>query len=104
MIVVTAAETKGNPNYDAAQVHESLLFAIVCHRVGVDSEAAIGAATYPAGTSGGWQFVERENLPEGWWEGDGARMASPTDDPHDAPYPQPCGEHTETHVHVLAAC
>lgn len=91
-------------DYDAMQVHESFLYTIVCHRIGMDSQAAINRAAFPAGTSGGWTFQERDDLPDGWWEGDGAALASPTDDPHDAPYPQPCHDHPETHVHVLAAC
>lgn len=91
-------------DYDAAQVHESLLYAVVCHRVGLDSQTAIDRATSTAGTSCGWTFQERDRLPEGWWEGDGAKKSSATDDPHDAPYPQPCHDHPSTHVHVLAAC
>jgi len=90
--------------YDVAQIHQTLLYAIVCHRVGIDSQRAIDWACFPAGTTGGWQYVERGELPEGWWEGDSAVQASPTDDGHDAPYPQPCAQHPETHVHVLAAC
>ena len=104
MKIVTAQEATASPDYDAAQVHESMFYAIVCHRVGLDSQDAISAATFPAGTSGGWQYVERADLPEQWWEGAGAVNASPTDDGHDAPYPQPCADHPETHVHVLAAC
>lgn len=91
-------------DYDAVELYQSLLYTVVCHRVGLDSQRAINSACFPAGTSGGWQFVERDNLPEGWWEGDGAVNASPTDDAHDAPYPQPCADHLTTHVHVLAEC
>lgn len=90
--------------YDVAQLGESLLYTVVCHRKELDSQTAISGACFPAGTSGGWQYVERDELPESWWEGDGAAKASPTDDPHDAPYPQPCGDHPSTHVHVLAEC
>ena len=91
-------------DYDAAQVNETILYTVVCHRAGIDSQAAIDCACSPAGTSLGWQFVPRDDLPEGWWEGAGAVYASPTDDGHDAPYPQPCADHPETHVHVLGQC
>lgn len=96
--------TLDSGDYDAGQVHESFLYAIVCHRVEIDPQNAIDAALFAAGTSGGWQYQEREGLPAGWWEGEGAKVASPTDDPHDAPYPQPCFDHPSTHVHSLAAC
>jgi hypothetical protein len=95
MTALTVARDKAvldSGDYDVAQVHEALLYAVVCHRVGLDSQQAIDRACFPAGTTGGWQFVERSDLPEGWWEGDGAANASPTDD------------HPSTHVHVLAAC
>lgn len=104
MKTITAEAAKTTDDYDAACVGEGFLFATVCHRVGVDSHAAINAVCFPAGTSGGWQLCARDELPESWWEGTGAKAASPTDDPHDAPYPQPCGHHPETHVHVVAAC
>lgn len=96
--------TLGSGEYDVAQIHQSLCFAIVCHRVGMDSQRAIDRACFPAGTWAGWTYQTREELPEGWWEGSGAVAASPTDDGHDAPYPQPCSQHPDTHVHVLAAC
>lgn len=92
-------------DYDAAQLTEGMCYAIVCHRIGMDSQQAIDRAiVFPSGTTGGWQFQPREELHDGWWEGSAAVEASPTDDGHDAPYPQPCGQHPETHVHVLAAC
>lgn len=104
MKILTADEAKQTDDYDAAVVQEAFLFTIVCHRTGIDSQEAIDRACFPAGTSGGWQYLERDDLPEGWWTGTGAVAASPTDDGHDAPYPQPCSHHPETHVHVLAAC
>src|SRR4051794_36918754 len=104
LIVAADKATVDSGEYDVAQIHESLCYAIVCHRVGIDSRRAIDHALFIAGTSGGWQFQEREALPDEWWEGEGAVAASPTDDGRDAPYPQPCAQHPETHVHVLAAC
>lgn len=90
--------------YDAAQINENMFFAVVCHRIGLDSQAAVDRACFPAGTSHGWQLLSREDLPDAWWEGPGAVEASPTDDGRDAPYPQPCSTHPGTHVHVVAAC
>lgn len=104
MKIASDKTTMDSGDYDAGQVHESLLFAIVCHRIEIEPQTAINAATFPAGTSGGWRFIPRDDLPDGWWEGDGAKQASPTEDPHDAPYPQPCFDHTSTHVHSLAGC
>lgn len=101
---IASGDDLATGDYDAAQVYESLLYTTVCHRVGIDSQGAIYAACFPPGTSGGWRYIERDGLPEGWWEGAGALAASPTDDPHDAPYPQPCGDHPTTHVHVLGGC
>jgi hypothetical protein len=107
MTALTVAADKAaldSGEYDVAPVHEALCFAIVCQRVGIEPQRAIDRALFPAGTSLGWQYVERGDLPEEWWAGDGAALASPTLDPHDAPYPQPCHDHPSTHVHVLAAC
>lgn len=96
--VVTSDEAKTTDEYDAALIGEGICYATVCHRVGVDSQTAIYAAAGIAGTSGGWQFQDREELPDSWWEGTGASEGRET------PYPQPCAHHPETHVHVLAAC
>lgn len=104
MKIAADKPTLDSGDYDVAQVFESLLYTIVCHRTEIDPQTAISRATFPAGTSGGWRHVERVDLPDAWWEGDGAKHASPTDDPHDAPYPQPCADHPESHVHSLAAC
>lgn len=104
-MIIANDETLKTGDYDAAQVDESLFFTIVCHRVGLDSQEAIDSATSWPGTTNGWQYVPREELPEEWFTvGDGAISVSPTNDPFDAPYPQPCGDHPDTHVHVLAAC
>src|SRR5687767_4792602 len=104
MKTATSAEDMKAGDYDVVQIHESMLYSVVCHKIGVDSQAAISSACFPAGTTGGWQYVPRDELPDGWWEGPGAVAASPTDDGHDAPYPQPCSDHPETHIHLLAAC
>lgn len=107
MIVGADKATIDSGEYDVAPVHESLCYAIVCQRIGLDSQRAIDRALFPAGTSLGWRFVERADLPEGWWEGDGAQYAAEAigeTDARKAPYPQPCFDHPETHVHVLAAC
>lgn len=104
LVVCQSPAVMESGDYDVAQIHAGLLYAIVCHRVGIDSQHAIDRALFPAGTSGGWQYQERDALPESWWEGEGAVQASPTGDAHDAPYPQPCSMHPKTHVHVLAAC
>lgn len=104
LIVAADQAALDSGEYDVARLHESLCYAVVCHRAGVDSQRAIDRALFAAGTSMGWVYQPREELPDSWWEGDGAVQASPTDDGHDAPYPQPCSQHPETHVHVLAAC
>jgi hypothetical protein len=97
MKVLTSIEAAETNEYDAAQVSEQLLYTVVCHRKDVDPQAAINAACGPSGTTNGWTFVAREDLPEGWWEGPGAY------DGHDTPYPQPCSHHPETHVHSVGA-
>jgi hypothetical protein len=107
MASTTREDALKSGDYDALQIHESMFFAVVCHRVGMDSQSAISRATMPAGTSGGWRFVERNRLPDSWWEGEGATLAAERigeSDPHKAPYPQPCSEHPDTHVHVVAEC
>ena len=98
MKIVTAAEAKESGDYDVAQVSESLCFATVCHRKEIESQDAIDRGLLLSGTSYGWQFVPRDELPESWWEGSGAYAG------RDTPYPQPCSRHPDTHVHSVAAC
>lgn len=104
MKVASTKEAVDSGDYDTARVSEGLCYLVVCHRIGIDHQQAIDRSGMIAGTTLGWTYQERDKLPESWWEGDGAVQASPTDDGRDAPYPQPCAQHPETHVHVLAAC
>ena len=90
------SEDVASGEYDAARAYESLCYAVVCHRKEIDPQSALAAAFGPSGTSNGWQFLERDELPDAWW--DGAPSGRET------PYPQPChGAHPDTHVHSVGA-
>lgn len=97
MKIAQGEQTK-TPDYDAAGVHQGLFYAITCHRKEIDPTEAATAVHGIAGTSGGWTYVEKGDLPDEWWEGSAAYAG------RDTPYPQPCFDHPETHVHTLAEC